>query len=395
MGKFKDLTGQRFGRLVVQESYESKTKPSGQKYTNWKCKCDCGNECWVSVSNLRRGHTTSCGCYLEEYRHTISHPKTVGPRKVRTDLAGKKFGHVTVKHRVENKITSAGASLIQWECECDCGNTCYFTSNSLKQSSNSISCGCARPMPPHENITGDISNQRFGRLLVIDKSHDWKQSYKWHCICDCGNECNIIGSNLVRGLTKSCGCLNKEAARQRQLDKKSLNRYDLTSKSYGIGYCNRTDKEIPFYFDLEDYDKIKNYEWTYEAKEGNIITYDATENNCPTYLHHIIIEKPVDKYVTHIHGKESRYDNRKANLRICDQPQYEWNIPLRSNNTSGVTGVHYNKSTDRWVASITHNKIIERKWFKNKEDAIKQRKEWEEEFFGEYSYDNSQAVKLD
>ena len=54
-----DLTGQRFGMLLV-ESFSGTT----DKYQNkkWLCKCDCGNKCEVTTTNLRQGKTTSCKC---------------------------------------------------------------------------------------------------------------------------------------------------------------------------------------------------------------------------------------------------------------------------------------------------------------------------------------------
>ena len=59
--KLIDLTGQRFGRLVVVERAESKGKR-----TMWKCLCDCGNTKVVGAGNLKNGHTTSCGCVWHE-----------------------------------------------------------------------------------------------------------------------------------------------------------------------------------------------------------------------------------------------------------------------------------------------------------------------------------------
>ena len=58
MGKFVDLTGQRFGRLVVIKLLT----PKGTKHHKWLCKCDCGNECAVLGNSLVGGHTKSCGC---------------------------------------------------------------------------------------------------------------------------------------------------------------------------------------------------------------------------------------------------------------------------------------------------------------------------------------------
>jgi len=54
-----DLTGRKFGRLVVIARAEN-TK-SGEP--RWLCRCDCGREKAVQAGNLRSGHTTSCGCW--------------------------------------------------------------------------------------------------------------------------------------------------------------------------------------------------------------------------------------------------------------------------------------------------------------------------------------------
>ena len=64
MGKRIDLTGQRFGRLVVISYNEEVSKQ--KKKPHWNCKCDCGNECVVRGDHLRGGATTSCGCYNRE-----------------------------------------------------------------------------------------------------------------------------------------------------------------------------------------------------------------------------------------------------------------------------------------------------------------------------------------
>lgn len=58
-GQFIDITGERFGNLTAICRVDSKSTRS-----MWKCACDCGNETIVSVSNLRNGHTKSCGCLV-------------------------------------------------------------------------------------------------------------------------------------------------------------------------------------------------------------------------------------------------------------------------------------------------------------------------------------------
>lgn len=77
MGSKIDLTGQRFGRLLVEEE-------SGKdKWGNyiWKCKCDCGAETHVASHSLRRGLTTSCDCYQYEVQKATN--VTHGKRRTR------------------------------------------------------------------------------------------------------------------------------------------------------------------------------------------------------------------------------------------------------------------------------------------------------------------------
>jgi len=60
---------------------------------------------------------------------------------------------------------------------------------------------------------------RFGRLVIIRRVDSTPRDHRdfWWCQCDCGQVRNVAGSSLVRGLTRSCGCLNREtvAARSR------------------------------------------------------------------------------------------------------------------------------------------------------------------------------------
>lgn len=58
----------------------------------------------------------------------------------------------------------------------------------------------------------DLTNQRFGRLVVICKIKRRSNvgTVIWLCRCDCGNLKEVKSSDLVWGGTKSCGCLRKE-----------------------------------------------------------------------------------------------------------------------------------------------------------------------------------------
>lgn len=56
----------------------------------------------------------------------------------------------------------------------------------------------------------DITGQRFGRWIVIERAANKHQKSYWQCRCNCGNEHIIQGRNLVSGASQSCGCLRRE-----------------------------------------------------------------------------------------------------------------------------------------------------------------------------------------
>ena len=70
MSREKDLTGQRFGRLVVIEKAGRYVSPHGKTATIWLCQCDCGNTKEAITSELTAGRVKSCGCYQIEARFT-------------------------------------------------------------------------------------------------------------------------------------------------------------------------------------------------------------------------------------------------------------------------------------------------------------------------------------
>lgn len=71
-----DFTGQRFGKLTAIHVVR---KPEKSKRIFWLCRCDCGNETFVSSGNLRSGGVKSCGClrlYHGLMRRGQRHPLT-------------------------------------------------------------------------------------------------------------------------------------------------------------------------------------------------------------------------------------------------------------------------------------------------------------------------------
>lgn len=128
MGKFQDLTGKRFGQLVVLDRADDHVSKSGYRSTVWKCRCDCGNTTFVRASYLNSGNTKSCGCLV-----SAKHPERV------KDITGIRFGRLTAVRLVDCK-SSIGAV---WEVKCDCGKVTEVPYRYL-HSGNTKSCGCLK-----------------------------------------------------------------------------------------------------------------------------------------------------------------------------------------------------------------------------------------------------------
>ena len=224
-----------------------------------------------------------------------------------------------------------------------------------------------------------IIGQKYTKLTpVYELSERTKSRGKiYHCVCDCGNELDVPGASLVTNNTKSCGCLQKESAKEAGERIRERNKYDL-SGTYGIGWTCNTN--IEFYFDIEDYDKIKDYCWYEGQLSRTYHTLETRTNNTIVKMHQIIFEKNAD------HKNRNTLDNRKENLRKCTTQENLWNSSLRSDNTSGYIGVSWDKENNKWSSRIDidgKHKRLGR--FTNKDDAIRARLQAEAKYFGEFA----------
>lgn len=159
---------------------------------------------------------------------------------------------------------------------------------------------------------------------------------------------------------------------------KKYNKYDLSGE-YGVGYCSNTNTE--FYFDLEDYDKIKDYCWIEYDRKGyhSIEAWNLGIGGNIT-MNWLITGKNCD------HKNRNPLDNRKFNLRPCTTRENAQNKSKSKNNTSGIIGVHWDKRIQKWVARIkTAEKRILLGNFSNKEDAIVARLKAEQKYFNEFA----------
>lgn len=121
-----DLTGQRFGRLVVVKRNQ---EPRRNRVVYWDCICDCGNQKTVRGTALTGGITQSCGCLAKEYQEAGTTKKAI---------TGQRFGRLVVMGEAQAR-SSCGE--IKYRCRCDCGKETTVTGTSLRNGT-SQSCGC-------------------------------------------------------------------------------------------------------------------------------------------------------------------------------------------------------------------------------------------------------------
>lgn len=183
MQKFKDMIGKKFGKLLVID-ISDKQDATGNLY--WVCNCDCGTKGYsVRGSNLRNGHTTSCGC--------------ITPAIIEI---GNTYGDLTVIGRSNNQTHSS----IYWDCRCSCGSIVSIRSDLLRKGTKTY-CG---DKTKHKNIIHkyiDESGKTYGKLTVLQVSRKGESGeVYWDCVCNCGNKIVVRGAFLRKGKTTSCGC---------------------------------------------------------------------------------------------------------------------------------------------------------------------------------------------
>jgi len=175
--RFKDLTGQKFGKLTV-------IKPVSKNHSNntiWLCLCECGNYTEVVNSNLGKA-INSCGCLLGN----------------KVDLLNKKFGKLTViKEAGRNKFGK-----VNWMCECECGNRKIINSNALL-TNNTKSCGkCNLLIKTGSKIIDEWDSDKNKETDIFNVTVGENKKYWWICK-KCGNSWSATVHNRF---TNRSGC---------------------------------------------------------------------------------------------------------------------------------------------------------------------------------------------
>lgn len=130
--------------------------------------------------------------------------------------------------------------------------------------------------------------------------------------------------------------------------------------------------------DRKDYGKINQSRWCFSGESNGYAKRRIGEKNGRQefiYMHHEIIGKPSQGMEVD-HKNRNKLDNRRGNLRFLTISENRHNREKYLNNTSGTTGVSFDKFRNKWVSRIQKDgkgMFIGR--FDSKKDAIKARRE--------------------
>ena len=283
---------------------------------------------------------------------------------------------------------NGGADRSEWECVCPNGHHCIMIGRNLKRKKHCDKCKeieLQRKKEEKQKISEEYWTNKynkligkiFGELTVLElDGYDKRNQLMWKCRCSCGETVLVSSHYLISGKKDNCGCRTKEKQREAR---KKYNKYDLTGE-FGIGYTNKGEE---FYFDLEDYELIKDYCWSYHY--GYLVA--RGEKRGESIRQHRLImglKKGDNLFIDHIN--HNTHDNRKSNLRLCTNQENCMNQNTSKRNTSGKSGISWRKDNNKWRVRIYKNyKCYTIGQFDTYEEAYKARIEAEDKYFGGFA----------
>lgn len=314
-------------RWIVLERADDIVSPNGTIQAAYKCECNCERKTIqvVRATSLKHGYSKSCGCIKIERLQSEEHKKN--------------------------------------------------TANKCRNKTGRVR--------PRTNIIG----QKFGMLTVCEQIDDYvhpsgQRFAQYRCLCDCGNYVNVVGNDLTRIETSDhkpkthCGC---QTAKNQSDAQRKQNPYEIHGDvAIGTTY-NTRDR---FFVDLEDLELVRNYCWfVHEDDTG----YRSLMARIPGTDKHIKMSHLLGfKYYDH--ANRNSLDNRKSNFRKATNSENMMNRSLFSNNKSGVSGVYWDKTKKKWIASVKINKKDKYLGaYAEKDDAIKARLQAEADYYGEFA----------
>lgn len=180
--------------------------------------------------------------------------------------------------------------------------------------------------------TKNLEGQRFERWLV----QSYEGSNHWSCICECGKIKLVAFNSLIKGLSKSCGCLSSELTKRRET--------------------------------THGFSKTKEYK-VWSSMKDRAYSYTSTNSHYYRDKGITVCQRWVDSFENFLEDmgkcpKGMTLERVNNNLNYCPE-NCVWDSPSRqasnrgksSPNKSGRVGVYWSQDRDKWRVCIKVNKI--------------------------------------
>lgn len=212
----RDLSGQKFGVLIVQDEYENRVVGKNNYHRiYWKCFCEnCGKTKFIQSASLLKGTSKSCGC---RYKNLW--------------LIGQRFGKLLVLNK--DRTNSNGETY--YNCICDCGKEVTLIKRSILKAEQCRYCSFKKGRKGYKDISLTYWNILLRGAACRGNEFSITIEYAWEIWEKQEGKCAISGANL--------NLVASQAKCNRTLRTASLDRID-SSKGYIEGNVQWVHKEV-------------------------------------------------------------------------------------------------------------------------------------------------------
>ena len=204
----------------------------------------------------------------------------------------------------------------------------------------------------------DLTAKEFGDLTVLIRV-DGSKPVRWRCQCTCGKTVDVLSSNLIRGLSTSCGCRRTKSIRAAWAAKVSDAFIDISGQRFGQLTAMRYDR--------------KRHRWLCVCDCGGTCWCNVTELNT--------IRTDCGCSAARAAGERVKAGSTGVrNGTNVNMIQHIMDGYVRSNNSTGVTGV-CRRGKKFQARIVVRGETISLGYYHTIEEAAAARKAAEEKYF--------------
>jgi len=140
---------------------------------------------------------------------------------------------------------------------------------------------------------------------------------------------------------------------------KRKNNYKIIGNTVIVSIYKKNGTKIDFIIDIDDLERVINFhnKWYayFNKKSRKHYIVSADKNRKSVRLHRYLLNAP--NYIEVDHINRDPLDNRKTNLRLADHSLNQHNKGIQQNNKTGVKGISWDNTRNRWTAVVQVNNV--------------------------------------